>query len=317
MNLSNQVRHHIWSEKYRPMTVDETILPQNIKDSIKGYVQGGKIPNLLFVGGSGTGKSSTAHAICNELDFDVLFINGSDEGRLLDTLRNKIKQFASTNSLDGKRKCIIIDEIDNVTQDTQMAMRSAMDEHSKHCSIIATCNYPKRIIEGILSRFTVVEFLLPVEEKKALCGTFMKRVIEILDLENIEYDKRSIAAIIVKCYPDWRKCLNALQGYASKGKIDSGILTATTLDVQELSEKLKNKDFAWVRNYVFTQPSIDISVMVRSLDEYLYTRIDGSSVPESILIYARYEDMFVRAIDPHITVLAMLTELMGTLEFRN
>lgn len=316
MNIQDQLRNMVWAEKYRPNTIDAAILPERLKETVKSYVKSGKIPNLLFSGGPGSGKTTCAYAICNELDFDVLFINGSNEGRLIDTLRTKIHQFASTNSLDGKRKCILIDEFDNVGSDTQLAMRAAIDEYTKYCSFILTCNFPKKIIEPIMSRVSLVDFSASNEEKKALCVQFMKRVEEILTAENIEYDKKAIAAVIMKTFPDWRKCLNTLQGYAANGKIDSGVIASANKDVTELIDKIKDRDFAWVRTFVFSQPNPEIAALVRALDDALYARAAPQSVPESILIYAKYEDMFTRAVDPHITILAMLTELMASLEWR-
>lgn len=317
MSYSDNVKHLVWAEKYRPFKIDECILPEATLQEVKGHLKNGSIPNLLFSGSAGTGKTTLAHAICNELDFDVLFINGSDEGRLIDTLRTKIRQFASTNSLESKRKCIIIDEFDNVGSDTQLAMRAAIDDFSKHCSFILTCNFPKRIIDPIISRMSVVDFTVPADQKKKMAMTFLNRVSMILDTEEIDYDKKSVAAVIMKTFPDFRKCLNTLQGYSAKGKIDTGSIASVNQDITEIIEKIESKDFAWIRTWVFSQPSVDIAALVRGLDDNMYTKLDPSSVPEAVLIFARYEDMFTRAIDPQITVLAMLTELMATLEFRN
>jgi len=309
----------IWVEKYRPQTIDECILPENIKKTFQDFLNKGEISNMLLAGPPGIGKTTVAKALCKELGADFYVINGSDEGRFLDTVRNNAKSFASTVSLssESKHKVIIIDEADNTTSDVQLLLRASIEEFSSNCRFIFTCNYKNKIIEPLHSRCSVVEFSIKGKEKVKLAGLFFKRLQEILDIEKIPYDAPVLAEIINKHFPDWRRVLNECQRYSVGGKIDSGILaTFSDVSVNNLIGNLKGKNFPEVRKWVVDNLDNDSSVLLRRLYDNLYETLVPNSIPAAVLIIAKYQYQIAFVADQEINLLAALTEIMVECEFK-
>ena len=309
----------IWVEKYRPQQIDECILPDHIKKTFQDFVDQGEIPNMLLSGPPGIGKTTVAKALCKQLGVDYYVINGSDEGRFLDTVRNNAKNFASTVSLtsQSKHKVIIIDEADNTTSDVQLLLRASIEEFSGNCRFIFTCNYKNKIIEPLHSRCSVVEFSIKGKEKVKIAGLFFKRLQQILDLEKISYDPPVLAEIINKHFPDWRRVLNECQRYSVSGKIDSGILaTFSDVSVNDLIRNLKDKNFPEVRKWVVDNLDNDSSVLLRRLYDSLYETLVSSSIPAAVLIIAKYQYQIAFVADQEINLLAALTEIMVECQFK-
>ena len=309
----------IWVEKYRPQTIDECILPENIKKTFQDFLNKGEISNMLLAGPPGIGKTTVAKALCKELGADYYVINGSDEGRFLDTVRNNAKSFASTVSLssESKHKVIIIDEADNTTSDVQLLLRASIEEFSSNCRFIFTCNYKNKIIEPLHSRCSVVEFSVKGKEKVKIAGLFFKRLQEILGLEKIPYDAKVLAEIINKHFPDWRRVLNECQRYSVGGRIDSGILaTFSDVAVNDLIKNLKQKNFADVRKWVVANLDNDSSVLLRRLYDSLYDTLVPNSIPAAVLIIAKYQYQIAFVADQEINLLAALTEIMVECQFK-
>ena len=309
----------IWVEKYRPQQIDECILPDHIKKTFQDFVDQGEIPNMLLSGPPGIGKTTVAKALCKQLGVDYYVINGSDEGRFLDTVRNNAKNFASTVSLtsDSKHKVIIIDEADNTTSDVQLLLRASIEEFSANCRFIFTCNYKNKIIEPLHSRCSVIEFSVKGKEKVNIAGLFFKRLQEILDLEKIPYDAKVLAEIINKHFPDWRRVLNECQRYSVGGRIDSGILaTFSDVAVNDLIKNLKEKNFADVRKWVVANLDNDSSVLLRRLYDSLYETLVPNSIPAAVLIIAKYQYQIAFVADQEINLLAALTEIMVECQFK-
>ncbi len=309
----------LWVERYRPKKIEDCILPVGIKKTFQDFVDKGEVPNLLLAGPAGCGKTTVAKALCEELGVDYYVINGSDEGRFLDTVRNQAKNFASTVSLSstGKHKVIIIDEADNTTTDVQLLLRANIETFYKNCRFIFTCNYKNKIIEPLHSRCAVVEFSIKGKEKAKLAGEFFKRLGSILEEESIKYDQKVIAQIINTHFPDWRRVLNECQRYSVGGEIDSGILTSfSDVTVTDLIKDLKEKNFPEVRKWVSLNLDNDASTILRKVYDALYGKLDGPSIAAAVLIVAKYQYQSAFVADQEINLLAALTEIMVECNFK-
>ena len=310
----------LWVEKYRPKSIEDCILPQNIKDTFQQFVDKGEIPNLLLAGPAGCGKTTIARALCEQLGSDYIIINGSDEGRFLDTVRNQAKNFASTVSLQGlgaKHKVIIIDEADNTTHDVQLLLRANIEAFYNNCRFIFTCNYKNKIIEPLHSRCACVDFSITGKQKPAIAAKFFGRIQQILDTEGVEYDNKVLVELINKHFPDWRRVLNECQRYSAGGKIDSGILaTFSDVKVNDLVKKLKEKDFPEVRKWVVNNLDNDTSVLLRRIYDACYDSMVPNSIPAAVLTLAKYQYQMAFVADQEINMLACLTEIMVECEFK-
>ena len=308
----------LWVEKYRPKTVQECILPDSIKDTFQQFVDKGEIPNLLLSGPAGCGKTTIARALCEQLGSDYIVINGSDEGRFLDTVRNQAKNFASTVSLveTGTHKVIIIDEADNTTHDVQLLLRANIEAFYSNCRFIFTCNYKNKIIEPLHSRCAVVEFSIKGKEKQEIAAEFFKRLVSILDTERCEADKKVLAELINKHFPDWRRVLNECQRYSASGTIDSSILAEfSDVKTSDLIRKLKEKNFTEVRKWVVSNLDNDPGLILRRVYESLTDSVVPPSIPVAVLIIAKYQYQIAFVADQEINLLAALTEIMCECEF--
>jgi DNA polymerase III delta prime subunit len=317
--IVNKRNDFLWVESYRPQTIGDCILPEGIKKTFQNFLNKGEIPNLLLCGPAGCGKTTVAKALCNELGVDFYVINGSDEGRFLDTVRNNAKNFASTVSLssDAKHKVIIIDEADNTTNDVQLLLRAFTEEFSRNCRFIFTCNYKNKIIEPLHSRCAVVEFSIKGKEKQQLAASFFKRLQDILQQEGVEYDQKVLIELINKHFPDWRRVLNECQRYSSNGKIDSYILASfSDVKVNDLIKYLKEKNFTEVRKWVVSNLDNDSSVLLRRIYDSLYEYLVPNSIPAAVLIVAKYQYQIAFVADQEINLLAALTEVMIECEFK-
>jgi len=309
----------IWVEKYRPTTIDECILPKSIKKTFQDFVEKGEIPNMLLSSPPGIGKTTVAKALCYQLGADYYVINGSDEGRFLDTVRNSAKNFASTVSLtsDSKHKVIIIDEADNTTSDVQLLLRASIEEFSKNCRFIFTCNYKNKIIDPLHSRCSVVDFSVNKKDKPTIAAQFFARINHILDKENIKSDKKVVAELISKHFPDWRRVLNECQRYSVGGEIDSGILASfSDVSINDLTKNLKEKNFSEVRKWVNTNLDNDTTLLFRRIYDSLYETLVVSSIPAAVLVLAKYQYQVAFVADQEINLLACLTEIMVECEFK-
>jgi len=309
----------VWVEKYRPQTIEDCILPQNVKKTFQDFLDKGEVPNLLLSGPPGCGKTTVAKALCNELGVDVYVINGSDEGRFLDTVRNNAKNFASTVSLssDAKHKVIIIDEADNTTPDVQLCLRAFTEEFVKNCRFIFTCNYKNKIIQPLHSRCAVVEFSIKSKDRPQLAANFFQRIKDILDQESVKYDPKVIVELINKYFPDWRRVLNELQRYSVGGKIDAGILAAfSEVKTNDLVKYLKEKNFPEVRKWVVNNLDNDPSVLIRGVYDACYSALENASIPAAVLVIAKYQYQMAFVADQEVNLMAMMTELMVECEFK-
>ena len=309
----------VWVEKYRPKKISDCILPTNIKKTFQDFLDKGEVPNLLLAGPPGCGKTTVAKALCEELGADYYVINGSDEGRFLETVRVNAKNFASTLSLQAsaKHKVVIIDEADNTTPDVQLCLRAFTEEFIGNCRFIFTCNYKNKIISPLHSRCAVIDFSIKGRDKQELAAAFFARIKEILVLEKVESEPKVLAELINKHFPDWRRVLNELQRYSVGGKIDSGILAAfTEVPTNELFKSLKTKDYLKVRKWVVDNLDNDPVVLLRSIYDGCYKSLEGPGIAAAVLIIANYQYKSAFVADPEINLLACLTEIMVECEFK-
>jgi len=306
----------LWVERYRPRTIADCILPQDIKKTFQAFVDSGTIPNLLLTGTQGTGKTTVARAMCEQLGCDYIVINGSMNGGI-DTLRNEIQQFASTVSFSGGRKMVILDEADYLNaQSTQPALRNFMEEFSKNCGFILTCNFKSRIIEPLHSRCSIVEFKIPPKEKPVLANQFYKRVLDILGKEQIEYNKNVVGELIARHFPDWRRVLNELQRYSVGGVIDSGILVNLSDEhFTQLVTILKDRRFNDMRKWVAESNDTEPAVLFRKIYDALNAIAKPASIPQAILILADYQYKAAFVADQEINLVACLSQLMAEVEY--
>jgi DNA polymerase III delta prime subunit len=307
----------LWVEKYRPSKISECILTDDLKKTFQTFVDEGKIPNLLLTGGPGVGKTTVAKAMLEELGATYMMINGSEESGI-DVLRNKIKNFASTVSMDGNRKFVILDEADYLNpQSTQPALRGFIEEFHKNCGFILTCNFKNRIIDPLHSRCSVIEFRIPATEKPKLAGEFFKRVQTILGEEGVQYQPKAVASIVEKYFPDWRRVLNELQRYSVSGMIDSGILVnISETNMKDLTTFLKEKDFKSIRKWVANNLDNDPARMYRKVYDALYEDIQPQTVPHLVLATADYSYKSAFVADQEINMLAFMIEIMTQVQFK-
>ena len=307
--------HILWTEKYRPRTVEDCILPERLKAVFQQYVNQKEMPNLLLAGGAGVGKTTIAKAMCNEIGCDYMVINGSDENGV-DTIRVKIKNYASSISLSGGRKVVILDEADYLTPNAQAILRNAIEEFAANCSFIFTCNYKNKIIDPLHSRCAVIEFNLKNGEKAQMASAFFKRITHILNTEKVEFDEKVIAEVVKKHFPDFRRVINELQRYSKLGKIDVGILSQIgDISITQIVKHLKEKDFTSVRKWA-ASTDIDNTTFFRKLYDALYDIVKPQSIPQAVLILADYQYKQAFVADHEINLVACLTEIMASVEFK-
>jgi len=310
----------LWVEKYRPKTIEDCILTEDLKKTFSEFLNQKEIPNLLLCGTAGTGKTTVARALCEELGADYIIINGSDEGRQIDTLRNKIKNFASTVSLteDANHKVVIIDEADYMNAESvQPALRNFIETFYKNCRFIFTCNYKMKIIPALHSRCTVIDFAIKNGQKVKTANAFMKRLGDILTTEQIKFDKKVLAELIQKHYPDFRRTINELQRYSVRGEIDSGILfSISEATNKELIAILKEKRFNDMRKWVINNLDKEPSSLFSSIYNNLYEALENKSVPQAVLIIAGYQYKAAFVADQEINMVACLTEIMANCNFK-
>lgn len=307
----------LWVEKYRPHKIADCVLPDNLKTTFQQFVDDGNIPNLLLSGTAGVGKTTVARAMLDEIDADYIIINGSMNGNI-DTLRNDIRNFAATVSFGGGRKYVILDESDYLNANsTQPALRNFMEEFSSNCGFILTCNFVNRIIDPLHSRCSVIEFKIGAKEKATLAKEFLSRACGILDQENVTYDKKVLAEVIMKHFPDWRRVLNELQRYGVSGNIDSGILASVdNVEIKELVKYLKAREFENMRKWVGLNASMDVNVLFRRLYDAASTILKPESIPALVLALADYQYKAAFVVDQEINMSACMTQIMMDCEFK-
>ena len=311
------MQEYLWVEKYRPQTIDECILPKNLKETFKQFIQTGELPNFLFCGTAGVGKTTVAKALCNEIGAEYLLINGSEESGI-DVLRTKIKSFASTVSLTDSKKVIILDEADYLNPNsTQPALRAFIEEFSNNCRFIFTCNYKNRIIEPLHSRCSVIDFKIENAEKQEIAAAFFKRTMGILKTENIDADQKVVAELVTKHFPDWRRVLNELQRYSVSGKIDAGILVNMTEDsFKDLLKNMKDKNFTEVRKWVAKNGDSETINIFRQLYDTASINLEPASIPQLVLILADYQYKAAFVADHELNLMAALTEVMSSCKMK-
>ena len=308
---------YLWVEQYRPTKISDCILPDDLKDTFSEFVNNKHIPNLILSGGPGVGKTTVAKAMLDEIGSTYMMINGSEESGI-DVLRTKIKNFASTVSLEGGRKYIILDEADYLNaQSTQPALRGFMEEFHKNCGFILTCNYKNRLIPPLHSRCSVIDFIIPNDQKPKLARDFFDRAKYILNKENVEFEPKPVAELMNKFFPDWRRVLNELQRYSSSGKIDAGVLVnLSESNINDLMTSLKNKEFTSVRKWIVQNLDNDPVRVYRRIYDSLYSNLDASTIPHAVVIIADYQYKAAFVSDQEINLLACMTELMGQVKFK-
>lgn len=309
--------HFLWVEKYRPQTIEDCILPEDTKATFKEFLKKGEVPNLLLCGTAGTGKTTVARALCEELGCDYIVINGSDEGRQIDTLRTKIKSFASAISFESKTKVVIIDEADYLNRESvQPALRAFIETFSENCRFIFTCNYKQKIIAPLHSRTTVIEFKVDKKDQPALASKFMKRMQFVLEAEGITYKDKVLAELLMKHIPDYRRVLNEMQRYSSSGTIDEGILSnISDINTKDLISSLKDKDWKKMRQWVANNVDTDPQGIFRYIYDSLLPEI--KTVPQMVLLIADYQYKAAFVADQEINLTACLTEIMASIQFKD
>lgn len=309
--------HFLWVEKYRPQTIEDCILPDKTKATFKEFLKKGEVPNLLLCGTAGTGKTTVARALCEELGCDYIVINGSDEGRQIDTLRTKIKSFASAVSFESKTKVVIIDEADYLNRESvQPALRAFIETFSENCRFIFTCNYKQKIIDPLHSRTTVIEFKTDKKDQPVLASKFMKRMQFVLDAEGVTYKDKVLAELLMKYIPDYRRVLNELQRYSSSGTIDEGILSnISDINTKDLISSLKDKDWKKMRQWVANNVDTDPQGIFRYIYDSLLPEI--KTVPQMVLLIADYQYKAAFVADQEINLTACLTEIMASIQFKD
>ena len=306
----------LWVEKYRPSRIEDCILPEQVKEQFQQFISKGEVPNLLLSGSAGTGKTTIARVLCNELGCDYIVINGSDEGRQIDTLRTKIKQFASAVSFEGKTKVVILDEADYMNRDSvQPALRAFIETFSENCRFIFTCNYANRLIEPLHSRTTVIDFKLAPSDKPVLASKFLKRMEYILGTEGVDFSQRVLAELLNKHFPDYRRVINELQRYSVGGKIDEGILSNfQEINAKALVESLREKDWKKMRQWIANNVDTDPQAIFRQIYDILLPEVKG--IPHLVLLIADYQYKAAFVADQEINLTACLTEIMANVEFK-
>jgi DNA polymerase III delta prime subunit len=307
----------LWVEEYRPRDIESCVLPKTLKTSLQSFVDKETLPNLILSGGPGVGKTTAARAMLDQIGATYMFINGSEESGI-DVLRTKIKNFASTVSLEGGKKYLILDEADYLNpQSTQPALRGFIEEFHKNCGFILTCNYKNRIIPALQSRCSVIDFVIPSAEKPKLAQSFFNRVLQILDKNEIKYNEKVIVQLINTHFPDWRKVLNELQRYSVSGEIDAGILVNLgDKNVKDLMVMMKNKEFTNVRKWVVDSLDNDSDKLFRAVYDNLYEYVDPSSIPHVVVALGEYQFKAAFVADLEINMMACLTEIMGGAKFK-
>ena len=309
--------HFLWVEKYRPQTIEDCILPEKTKATFKEFLKKGEVSNLLLCGTAGTGKTTVARALCEELGCDYIVINGSDEGRQIDTLRTKIKSFASAISFENKTKVVIIDEADYLNRESvQPALRAFIETFSENCRFIFTCNYKQKIIDPLHSRTTVIEFRTDKKDQPVLASKFMKRMKYVLDAEGITYKDKVLAELLMKYIPDYRRVLNEMQRYSSSGTIDEGILSnISDINTKDLISSLKEKDWKKMRQWVANNVDTDPQGIFRYIYDSLLPEI--KTIPQMVLLIADYQYKAAFVADQEINLTACLTEIMASIQFKD
>jgi DNA polymerase III delta prime subunit len=307
----------LWVEKYRPQNINDCVLPESLKATFKQYIAQGELPHFLLSGTAGVGKTTVAKALCNEIGAEYIMINGSEESGI-DTLRTKIKGFASTVSLTDSPKIVIIDEADYLqANSTQPALRSFIEEFSANCRFIFTCNFKNRILEAIHSRCACIDFKIDNKDKQVLLGLFFKRATQILKQENVDFDQKVVAELITKHFPDYRRVLNELQRYSVSGKIDSGILVNMSQEsFKDLIKLMKEKDFTNVRKWVGKNSDSDTVALFRELYDNSVTYMAPESIPSLVLVLADYQYKAAFVADHELNIMAALTEVMANCKFK-
>ena len=309
--------HFLWVEKYRPQTIEDCILPEATKATFKQFLKKGEVPNLLLCGTAGPGKTTVARALCEDLGCDYIVINGSDEGRQIDTLRTKIKSFASSISFESKTKVVIIDEADYLNRESvQPALRAFIETFSENCRFIFTCNYKQKIIDPLHSRTTVIEFRTDKKDQPVLASKFMKRMQFVLDSEGVTYKDKVLAELLMKYIPDYRRVLNELQRYSSSGTIDEGILSnISDINTKDLINSLKDKDWKKMRQWVANNVDTDPQGIFRYIYDSLLPEI--KTIPQMVLLIADYQYKAAFVADQEINLTACLTEIMASIQFKD
>jgi len=313
------MKNFLWVEEYRPHKIEDCILPNSLKKVFTGFIEQGEISNLMLSGPAGVGKTTVAKALCEQLGLSYIVINGSDEGRFLDTIRNKVRNFATTKSLvgGGAHKVVIIDEADNTTHDVQLSLRTFVEEYHTNCRFIFTCNFINKIIDPLHSRCTVVDFRIKKEEEQRLQLAFFDRLRGILDASAVVYQDKVLVKLIQRYYPDWRRLLNEAQRHSAGGSLDATVLCdIADVNLDELIRAMKNKEFTTVRKWVVNNMDSDPNTIIRKIYNTLSEVLEGSSIPPAVLVLAKYQYQIAFVADQEINLLAALTEIMCECKFK-